>query len=75
MAGFSSHYSLLPPVVKALLIANGLMFVLELSYGESLIASLALWPLNEPGSLPGESIAAHFQLQQLVTYSFLHATV
>jgi membrane associated rhomboid family serine protease len=75
MAGFSSRYSLLPPVVKALLIANGLMFVLELSYGESLIASLALWPLNQPGSLPGESIASHFQLQQLVTYSFLHGSV
>ena len=41
MAGFRSSYSLLPSVVKLLLIANGLMFVMELSYGDQLIVNLA----------------------------------
>jgi len=75
MAGFTSRYSLLPPVVKSLLIANVLMFVLELSYGGQLITALALWPLDQPGTLLEEPGAAHFQLLQLVTYSFLHGSV
>ncbi len=75
MAGFTSRYSLLPPVVKSLLIANGLMFILELSYGGQLITALALWPLDQSGSLAGESVQEHFRLLQLVTYSFLHGSV
>jgi rhomboid family protein len=75
MAGFSSHYTLLPPVVKALLVANGLMFVLEIAYGEPLITALALWPLVQPGSLAGAAGQAHFQLLQLVSYSFLHGSL
>jgi membrane associated rhomboid family serine protease len=71
MAGFTSHNNLLPPVVKMLLIANGLMFVLEIAYGEPLITSLALWPLLQPGIAGG----AHFQILQLVTYSFLHGSL
>ncbi len=68
MAGLTSHYSRLPPVVKALLVANGLMFVLEMSYGEPLITALALWPAGASGQ-------AHFQPLQLVSYSFLHASL
>lgn len=75
MAGYSSSYSLLSPVVKALLIANGLMFVLELSYGEQLVNALALWPLGQSAGLQLEPAPVHFQLFQLVTYSFLHGSV
>ena len=74
MAG-SSSYSLLSPVVKLLLIANGLMFILELSHGEQLISTLALWPLSPSVGLQGESVPMHFQLFQLVTYSFLHGSL
>jgi membrane associated rhomboid family serine protease len=75
MAGFTSHYTLLPPVVKALLVTNGLMFLLEMSYGEPLISALALWPLVQPGGLAGAAGQAHFQLLQLVSYSFLHGSM
>jgi membrane associated rhomboid family serine protease len=75
MAGFTSHYTLLPPVVKALLVANGLMFLLEMSYGEPLISALALWPLVQPDGLAGAAGQAHFQLLQLVSYSFLHGSM
>lgn len=75
MAGNSSSYSLLSPVVKALLIANGLMFALELSYGEQLVNALALWPLGQSAGLQLEPAPVHFQLFQLVTYSFLHGSV
>ncbi|MGB5541179.1 MAG: rhomboid family intramembrane serine protease [Gammaproteobacteria bacterium] len=75
MAGFTSSYSLLPPVVRTLLIANGLMFIFELSYGEPLITALALWPLGQSGSLPDQPVQQHFQLLQLVSYSFLHGSV
>jgi membrane associated rhomboid family serine protease len=68
MAGLTSHDSLLPPMVKALLIANGLMFILEMIYGEPLITALALWPTGSAGQ-------AHFQPLQLVSYSFLHASL
>jgi membrane associated rhomboid family serine protease len=75
MAGSSYSYSLLSPVVKLLLIANGAMFFLELSYGEQLISALALWPLDQSASLQLEPAQMHFQLFQLVTYSFLHGSV
>lgn len=75
MAASRFSNSLLPPVVRTLLIANGLMFLLELTYGEPLITALALWPLDAAGSLPGEPVQAHFRLLQLVSYSFLHGSV
>ena len=59
-------------VVTALLIANGVMFLLELSHAELLINALALWPLNTSGEMMVEQVAPHFQIWQLLTYSFLH---
>ena len=44
------HYSLLPPVVRALLIVNVGMFMLQVASGGQLIYALALWPLESPGS-------------------------
>ena len=75
MTGFTPSNSLLPPVVKLLLIANGLMFVVELSYGDQLISNLALWPLEMSFSPLAESMQVHFELFQLLTYGFLHGSV
>jgi len=52
----------LPPVVRALLIANTAVFLLELVAYDPLIALFALWPLHTP----------YFQPWQLVSYAFLH---
>jgi len=59
-------------VVTALLIANGVVFLLELSGANQLIDIFALWPL-QPSEVStfGQTIP-HFQLWQLLTYSFLH---
>ena len=68
-------YSLLPPVVKYLLIANGLMFVLEWYIGPQLIARLALWPLGATVPAIFEPLQPHFQFFQLISYSFLHGSM
>ena len=75
MAGFGAPYSSMPPVVKSLLIVNGIMFILELYMGGAMISKLALWPLDLSS---GPAIAAgrpHFQISQLVTYAFLHGGI
>jgi len=72
MAGFTSSYSYLPPVVKSLLIVNGIMFVLQLSSGNQLIIQLALWPWDSSSRLVTGFTPPHFQPYQLVTYAFLH---
>lgn len=72
MTGFTTPYSTLPPVVKVLLIINGLIFFLEMSFGNQLISSFALWPMGSSGLSMMGSMQPHFQPQQLITYSFLH---
>lgn len=61
----------IPPVTRALLIANGVVFLLQQSAGEELVALFALWPLG------GTSFAgpAGFLPWQTVTYSFLHGNL
>jgi len=56
-------FSLLPAVTRALLIANGIGFVLQLYLGEGFTERFALQPL---GSL--------FAPYQVVTYAFLHGS-
>lgn len=58
----------MPPVTQALLIANVAVFLLEMS-GMGL-GAFALWPPSS-GPLGG----GQFEIWQLVTYSFLHASV
>ena len=41
----------LPPVTKALLIANGLVFLLQLALGDATLSAFMLWPLGN-GSDP-----------------------
>lgn len=55
----------LPPVTQNIIIANVLVFLLEITLGgNSLISAFALWP---PGS--------QFQPWQILTYAFLHGSV
>ena len=55
----------MPPVTRALLIANIAVFLLQGAAGPELLVWFALWPPGAPG-LP------EFQPWQLVTYGFLH---
>jgi membrane associated rhomboid family serine protease len=60
----------MPPVTRALLVANVAIFFLQTSGGFPLVESFGLWPpasidLNSPGFAPW----------QLVTYSFLHGSL
>ena len=69
------RYSLIPPVVRALLIVNVGMFLLEIVTGGQLINALALWPLGSSASAMFGQTASPFQVWQLVSYSFLHGSV
>lgn len=65
-------FQFLPPVTRALVIANVAAFLFEMAAGDVLIVYLALWPLETFSPLaqfPG------FQPWQIVTYSFLHAGI
>jgi membrane associated rhomboid family serine protease len=52
----------LPPVTRALILANGLAFLLEAMLGDAFAVPLALWPFG-----------AQFMPWQMLTYAFLHA--
>jgi membrane associated rhomboid family serine protease len=64
---------LFPPVIKNLLIINGLVFFAQLvsSTNSLLLQYFALWPLGLP-DLPGYP---QFWPWQLVTYGFLHGGI
>lgn len=65
-------YSAMPPVVQALLVLNVGMFLVELSTGGQMIASLALWPLGAAAPSLFAPAVPPFEPWQLITYSFLH---
>ena len=44
-------FSRLPPVTKGLLIANGLMFLLQWLLGNDRFSPLVLWPIGIDGNL------------------------
>lgn len=54
----------LPPVTQGIIIANVLVYLLEITLGNNLISSFALWPLG-----------SQFLPWQLLTYAFLHGSV
>jgi membrane associated rhomboid family serine protease len=63
---------MLTPVVRTLLLLNGLVFLGELVYPAPLISWFALWPgglLVGSGWGPG---MPHFWPWQIITYAFLH---
>ena len=51
----------LPPVTQAIIIANGLAFLLELLLGDGFVSAFALWP-----------VGTEFMPWQIVSYAFLH---
>lgn len=60
----------MPPVTGALLGANVLVYLLEYGrHGKYIIDNFALWP-----PIVGPQIGPDFELWQLVTYGFLHAS-
>ncbi|HVI57547.1 MAG TPA: rhomboid family intramembrane serine protease [Luteimonas sp.] len=60
----------LPPVTKALLIANALVFLLEYVVGERVMSPFMLWPLQAGGDALSTGVG--FMPWQLLTYGFLH---
>lgn len=65
-------FSSMPPVTRALLIANIAVFLLQQVTDESLLIWFALWPLGaSPFSGPG--MPPGFLAWQMVTYAFLHS--
>lgn len=58
-------FNRLPPVTRALLIANIAVFLLQWGLGEARMAQFMLWPLGGPD-------AYAFQPWQLLTYGFMH---
>jgi membrane associated rhomboid family serine protease len=60
----------IPPITRALLIANVAGFVAQMFADDTLIIWLALWPFNTPAA-PDQGIVG-FLPWQVITYSFLH---
>ena len=67
---FNVFYAI-PPITRALLVANVAMFVIGIFAGDAFILSLALWPVGSM-TLTGGSLG--FQPWQIITYSFLHGS-
>lgn len=61
-----------PPVTRALIFINVLMFAGEQLLSDDLVLRLALWPLQ---SAPLSDALTSFQPWQLLTYGFLHGSV
>jgi membrane associated rhomboid family serine protease len=67
--------SLFPPVIRFLLIANVVVFLLQLVAFGPLLVHFALWPVGTPDVIEqnGEFVwVPSFQVWQLLTYGFLH---
>lgn len=67
-------FSQLPPVTRALLVSNLMVFGLQLLGGEGMLLAFGLWPLGEYpiGVLRGELLTAGFLPWQLLSYGFMH---
>jgi membrane associated rhomboid family serine protease len=72
-------FSNMPPITKALLIANGLVFLLQQLLGDATFFPFMLWPLGDGGAgltAAGELFATQsFMPWQLLTYAFLHGNL
>jgi membrane associated rhomboid family serine protease len=69
-----SSFGILPPVIKNLLILNGLAFLAQITFGNAMEQWLALWPAGVDVALyRGQMVAPpQFYPWQLVTTAFLH---
>ena len=72
MTGFTTSNHSVPPIVKSLLIVNGVMFLLQMYIGNVLFTQLALWPLDISSGPAIEAARPDFKIYQLVSYAFLH---
>ncbi len=63
----------LPPVTRALLIANVVLFGLQQLFNEALLIHFALWPIGDR-AIAGVGTVG-FELWQLVSYGFLHGSL
>ncbi|HSD55368.1 MAG TPA: rhomboid family intramembrane serine protease [Burkholderiales bacterium] len=63
----------IPPVTRALIIANVAVFGAQVLLGDRFITTFALWPLGSAAVL-GPDSGAGFYVWQLVTYAFLHGS-
>jgi len=75
MSAVRHHYSSLPPVIKFLLMSNGIVFLLEMQFANDLFGLFALWPLLHDQILFAGKELHSFQLWQLISYAFLHGSV
>ncbi|HTT40112.1 MAG TPA: rhomboid family intramembrane serine protease [Burkholderiales bacterium] len=62
---------MLPPFTQALIVANAVVFLLELTLGGTMLRWFALWP----GYGGGLAVLPWTAPWQLVSYSFLHASI
>lgn len=62
----------IPPITRALIIANIAVFVLDTVLGETLRFTFGLWPI---GTMTVAGGTSGFQPWQLITYSFLHGNL
>jgi len=60
----------IPPVTWFLIVANGIVFLLQSAAETGLLTLFALWPFGDPG----DGGPAAFLPWQVVTYSFLHGS-
>ncbi len=63
----------IPPITKALLIANVIVFLLQATIGDRVFAQFELWPLGMPE--PYASHGMRFMPWQLLTYGFMHGNL
>lgn len=61
----------LPPITRALLIANIGLYLVQMLAGDFMVAHLALWPL---GPSPYSNVPG-FEPWQLLSYGFLHGSL
>jgi membrane associated rhomboid family serine protease len=61
----------IPPITRALLIANVVVYFVQALTGDLLVGTFALWPAAS-AQYPG---APSFEIWQLLTYGFLHGSL
>ncbi len=66
----------LPPATRALLIANGLVFLMQMTLGELALLDFMLWPWGDyfQGYVDSQPISVGFLPWQVVSYGFMHGS-
>jgi membrane associated rhomboid family serine protease len=64
----------MPPITSLLILINVAVFGLQIVFGDTLVANLALWPIGR-FSVPEVNAVVGFRPWQLITSAFLHGGV